>query len=504
VRARNRFPLRLLRPLCLTLALTGCAQAAGPALPAPRTSLAAVLDSITSTPPLNRTHWGVMVHDPAAGTTTLSLNADRHFIPASNTKLVVATVALGELGPAYRYETKLWAANSVSDSVVGELMLVATGDPTMSSRFLPDDFAALDSIAAGAAATGLRRVTGDLVIDASAFDEERVHATWEIGDLPFGYAAPVGAFAIGEGTFSIVRAPGDSVGAPARITVVGGAHLQPVAANVTTDTAGAPTRWQVDYIARGDSIRITGSLALDAAPDTVRLAVTDPVAYASRAFSHALQRRGIVVEGALRIVHDSAHAAALRSRAESGLHVVATYNSPAMADIVAAILQPSQNWIAEQVLKTLGALRRGRGTWATGLAIERRYLIERVGLDSLAFSLRDASGLSAQNLLTPRSIVQILQHARNAAWGGEFRRALAAPGLRGSTLATRLQGLEGRVQAKTGTITNVNSLSGFITADDGRELIFSIMTNGSGLPSATVRAAIDRLVLAIARQGEVR
>jgi D-alanyl-D-alanine carboxypeptidase/D-alanyl-D-alanine-endopeptidase (penicillin-binding protein 4) len=331
-----------------------------------------------------------------------------------------------------------------------------------------------------------------------------VNGAWEVGDLPFGYAAPIGAFAIAEGTFALVRSPGDSVGARARLSVIGGDHLQPVAADLTTDTAGARVRWQVDYMARNDTVYITGSIPLAASPDTVRLAVTDPVAYASRAFADALGRRGIVVGGDVRIVYDSARAAALRSRAESGLRVVASRNSPPLSDVVAAILQPSQNWIAEQVLKTLGALRRGRGTWATGLAVERRYLVERVGLDSLAFSLRDASGLSAQNLLTPFAVVRILEHARNAAWGGDFRSALAAPGLRGSTLASRLEGLEGRVQAKTGTISNVNSLGGFITADDGRELIFSIMTNGSGLPSPAVRAAIDRLVVEIARQGEVR
>lgn len=504
MRRRLRVPLRVLRPISLTIALAGCAQAAGPELPGPRGRLAVVLDSITSTPPLHRTHWGVVVHDPAAGRTILAHDADRHYIPASNTKLVVATVALGELGPAHRYETRLWAANRQGDSVVGELLLVATGDPTMSARFLPDDFAALDSLAAAAAATGLRRVTGDVIVDASAFDDVSVLGAWEVGDLPFGYAAPVGAFAIAEGTFALVRTPGDNVGARARVTVLGGDHLQPVVATVTTDTAGSATRWQVDYTARRGVIYISGSLPLGASPDTVRLAVSDPVGYASRAFADALARRGISVDGRLRIVYDSASAATLRSRAESGLEVVAVRNSPPMADIVAAILQPSQNWIAEQVLKSLGALRRGRGTWATGLAVERRYLIERVGIDSLAFSLRDASGLSAQNLLTPRTVVQILEHARNAAWGGDFRKALAAPGLAGSTLANRLEGLEGRVQAKTGTISNVNSLGGFLTTDDGRELTFSIMTNGSGLPSAAVRRAIDRLVTEIARQGEVR
>jgi D-alanyl-D-alanine carboxypeptidase/D-alanyl-D-alanine-endopeptidase (penicillin-binding protein 4) len=495
-------PAGVVRSLLLAVALAGCGTAAvRTEAPAPRDRLATLIDSIVSTPPLQRTHWGVYVHDPAAGSALLEYDARRHYIPASNTKLVVGTVALGELGPAFRYETRLSAAPGPADSIASGVLLVASGDPTLSSRFLPDDFAALDSLAAAAAAAGLRHIAGDLVIDASSFDDVRVLGAWEVGDLPFTYAAPVGAFAIAEGTFALVRIPGPTVGAPATVRVLGGDHLQPVRAAVVTDTAGARTRWEIDYLERRDTITIIGSIALGQAPDTVRLAVTDPVGYAARALADALGRHGIVLGGMIRVVTDSAEASAIRTRAAGAYRIVAIRRSPPMADIVAAILQPSQNWIAEQVLKTLGAERRGQGSWSSGLDVERRYLIDVVGIDSLAFSLRDASGLSAQNLLTPRTIVRLLEHARVAPWGGDFRRALAAPGLRGSTLSGRLEGLEGRVQAKTGTIANVNSLSGFLTTDSGRALTFSIMTNGSGLPAAAVRRAIDRLVMEIAREG---
>ena len=488
----------------LSAALAACAPAAPPVLPSPRPAAALLVDSIVATPPLDRTHWGILVHDAAAGERLLEHNAEHHFIPASNTKLVVAAVALGELGPAYRYETRLWALPGEADTIAASLVIVASGDPTFSARFLPDDFAALDSLAAAAATAGIRRVTGDLIIDASAFDDVRVHSAWEVGDLPWSYAPPVGAFAIGEGTFRVVRAPGHAVGAAGSVTVIGGDHLQPLSASVVTDTAGAPVQWRSQYTARRDTVFIEGRLPLDAPPDTVRLAVTDPVGYAGRAFATALARRGIVVDGGISIVRDSAEGIGLRTRARGSDRLLAARASPPLSEIVAAILQPSQNWIAEQLLKTLGAVRAGQGSWQTGLDVERRYLIDTVGIDSLAFSLRDASGLSAQNLLTPSAIVRLLEHARAAPWGGDFRRALAAPGLDGSTLASRLEGLEGRVQAKTGTISNVNTLSGFVTTDGGRELTFSILTNGTGLPASAIRTAVDRLVEALARHGGPR
>ena len=116
------------------------------------------------------------------------------------------------------------------------------------------------------------------------------------------------------------------------------------------------------------------------------------------------------------------------------------------------------------------------------------------------FNLRDASGLSAQNLLTPAAIVQLLEHARSAPWSAQFRAALAAPGMEESTLEERLLPLQGRLFAKTGTISNVNALSGYLVTDSGRELVFSILTNGTGLPSSRVRAAMDSVLTTIARE----
>jgi D-alanyl-D-alanine carboxypeptidase/D-alanyl-D-alanine-endopeptidase (penicillin-binding protein 4) len=169
-----------------------------------------------------------------------------------------------------------------------------------------------------------------------------------------------------------------------------------------------------------------------------------------------------------------------------------------MREIVARMLAPSQNWIAEQLLKTLGAEFGAEGSWRGGLAVERSYLIDVVRIDSGAVNLRDASGLSAQNLLTPAATVALLAHARSQPWGAAYRAGLPTPGTPG-TLSGRLRSLEGRVAAKTGTISNVNSLSGYLTADGGRELIFGVFTNGSGLPSALVRSAIDSVVVAVAR-----
>jgi D-alanyl-D-alanine carboxypeptidase/D-alanyl-D-alanine-endopeptidase (penicillin-binding protein 4) len=128
----------------------------------------------------------------------------------------------------------------------------------------------------------------------------------------------------------------------------------------------------------------------------------------------------------------------------------------------------------------------------------RRYLVEEVGVDSLDLRLRDGSGLSAQNVLTPRGQVRLLEHVRSGPWGDAYRAALAEPGEQGGTLENRLGGLQGRVFAKTGSLTNVASLSGYLLRPDGSTVIFSIMSNGSGLPGSRVQAAIDQVVRVLA------
>jgi serine-type D-Ala-D-Ala carboxypeptidase/endopeptidase (penicillin-binding protein 4) len=476
----------------LFILLTGCAaRAATPATPAPRQLLVRAIDSIADRPPLHRTSWGILLVDAATGAVVYERNAGKLFIPASNTKLAVAVTALGRLGPGYRYRTPLLAAGRDADSVAA-LVLRGRGDPTWSSRFHASAVVPIDSLASLVAASGVRRVR-DLIIDASWFGDELVNPTWEVADLPWQFAPPIDAAAAGEGVFRLVVEAGATAGEPASVRLLGGLP-QPLIADVETDTTGARATLVVDYTARRDTIYVRGGVGAGAA-DTSTLAQTQPARSVAEALADALRVRGIDV-AAVRVTRDSAEAAAL------GGATVAEWLSPPLSEIVSVIMRPSQNWVAEQVVKTLGAELGAAGSWRGGIAVETAYLYDVVGIDSGAVNLRDASGMSAQNLLTPGAAVAMLRHARVQPWAGVFRESLAAPGLAGSTLNSRLRPLQGRLAGKTGTISNVNSLSGYLVAASGRELAFAILTNGSGLPSTTVRSAIDDMVLAFARYAD--
>lgn len=510
-------------PLLLLPLTTGCATlfGSGPATP----SLREVVDSITTTPPLHRTHWGIEVWDAERARPVLRLNPEDHFVPASNNKLLVTAAALAELGPDWRYRTPLLVSGAPGDTAVAELVVVGRGDPTLSARFHPTEGAPLDSLADSVALAGIRRIDL-LAVDATYFDRELVHSSWEVGDLDWYYAAPVAAFGVAEGAIPIHIAPGSEPGAPAVVRIAGPEGRAVVQARVLTDTAGAEEDWSFERRPGTDTLLFSGVLPLDEEPDTVWVTPVDPALHAAVSLRTALVERGIRV-GPVRVEYGEAGAVRFEPSPERantaaqvagedamapaspadamvpdrGAHrTIATWTSPPMAEIVAAVLKPSQNWIAEHLLKTLGAEVEGEGSWDAGAEVERRFLFEEVGIDSGAIVIRDASGLSAQNLVTPHALIQLLEHARRQPWGPVYRAALAEPAREG-TLERRLEAFAGRLQAKTGTITHVNSLSGYLTTAEGHELTFSVLTNASGRPSSEVRAAIDAIAEAIARGG---
>ncbi|HUF13474.1 MAG TPA: D-alanyl-D-alanine carboxypeptidase/D-alanyl-D-alanine-endopeptidase [Longimicrobiales bacterium] len=492
--------------LFIGLTLFGCASGGGSRSEAGRPplllGLPGVVDSVRNTPPLDRMHWGVGAYDHRADRMLLRVNVDRHFVPASNMKLVTTAVALGRLGPEFRYVTTVHAEN-LQDGAASSLVVTGSGDPTLSARFHGEPLAALRMLADSIARSGVRRVDGPLVIDATYFDAQRIHPSWEVGDLDWYYAAPVGAFAIDEATMTLIVSPAAEVGQPGSVTALAPEGLIAIEDSLVTDTAFS--RNEVGFVRTPgtDAIRFTGRVPVNATPDTIHLPVHDPAAFAGQALMSLLRERGVEITGELIVVNaDSPVETAGRWNTQlARFQPVAAWASAPLRDIVEAILEASQNWIAEQLWKTLGAELGEAGAWEQGAEVAQRYLVDVVGIDSAAFHLVDGSGLSVQNLLSPDAIMRLLFHAGETDWGGIYRAAMAEPGEVESTLETRLVAYEGRVFAKTGTITHVNSLSGYLVAHDGREIIFSILSNGSGVPSSLVRGGIDRIVAVLAAVG---
>lgn len=468
-------------------------------------SLSKRLTRLLDQPPFDRHSWGVVVMD-TTGKVLFDRNASRLFIPASNTKLVVSATATAMLPLDQGVATSVYAAGPVdSGTVHGDLVLYGRGDPTMSRRCFDadtlrpgacetDPAARLNDLARALHARGIRTIAGNIVGDGSYFEPTLIHDTWETGDLFWWYAAPVSGLAFNDNSLDFHWGPGPTAGAPGVVTMApdfGDVTIE----NRTTTVPGDGTGLDIGRLGPL-SIWAGGALNLGDRVRTSFVALPDPNRYAASAFRDALARAGISVLGATESTTDSTRYAAARRTAP-----LAEATSRPLREWLVPILGPSQNLFAEMLLKQVGRRVAGEGSWRAGLRVERRFLIDSIGADSTQFSLRDGSGLSHVNVVSPMVFARLLLWLRKHPNFPAFERALPVAG-RSGTVRNRMIGtpVEGRVKAKTGSIFRVNAFSGYVTLPDGKTRIFSIQTNNHDLGGTAMIARIDSLVVAIGRK----
>jgi D-alanyl-D-alanine carboxypeptidase/D-alanyl-D-alanine-endopeptidase (penicillin-binding protein 4) len=500
--------LRKLAAVALAVCASSCASLGlGPGADVHR-----VLES----PGLRQMHVGVLAVDAESGRTLFALDEEKKFVPASNQKILVTAAAMSMLGPDHRFRTEAWATGPIIDGRIdGDLVVVGSGDPTLSHRYWESGTAALEALADSLRARGVVGIEGALVIDVSAWDSATVGPTWEVEDLRYAYGSTGGAFAIDEGEIEVVLTAGASIDDPATVTWSPVGTEGFVRSEVTTAPADSAGRVVPHYLPESRLLVLGGEIEVGAV-DTLRVAARDPVRQASAALAAAVEREGIEVRDGWRVrwANDGSDDAGPHGEGDGsdgggcaqrdlagcpGATLVAALESPRLVEIVEGILEPSQNWMTEQLIRALAAYFGEEGSWSVGVDLVEAFITEHVAVDTLDVAARDGSGLSAYNLVTPRALVRVLRYMHDGPYAAQYRAALAEPGEEESSLEERLLDLEGHLWAKTGTISNVNSLSGYLVREDGREVVFSILTNGSGLPSSYVRSAIDDIVRTLAR-----
>lgn len=443
--------------------------------------------------PLAHAHWGIAVWDLDEARWVLRHESDRYFVPASNLKLVVSATGLERLGPDYTWRTSVYGTAPVGPGGVidGDLVLYGRGDPNLSGRFAPSVTAIFEALADSLAARGLRRVTGALLADESLWDAEYVRGDWASYDLLWWYAAPVGALGFNDNSIDVHIHPAPRAGDPPRVTGEPESSFYTIENRAVTGPAGAPKTFDLTREPGTNHVVAYGTLPLDAEPDVEYFAVVDPAGWAATVFGEVLEGRGIEIDGPVRTISRTADSPV----AAGDTVALAAHVGQPLARVVDAILGRSQNWHAEQLLKTIGREVVGEGSWEAGLGVERRTLAG-LGVDTTAFLLRDASGLSSANLVTPEAVVGLLRAMRDRPGAAAFRDALPVAGESGS-LRRRFVDTPaaGRIRAKTGYIENVYSLSGYLTTLDGRDLAFSVIVNQTGGEGAV--SAIDRLIVGL-------
>ena len=499
--------MRVARVLLAVAALTACSPAGSTrpipaatpvqrALPDPgpgagdRAKLRAAIDSAIDAPKFANAHWGVLIVDPASGDTLYSRNAGKLFMPASNMKIVTGAAALAQLGADYQYRTTFVARGAVRDSTLrGDLLVIGRGDPTISDSMRKDAMIPLRELADSLRAHGIARISGRILAAGDAFLGPTLGFGWDWDDLDYAYGAGVDELLFNEGFATIVARGGARPGAPVSVETRPARRSPKVRVMATTVARAAAGSPAPKAIFRWDSIGggalVEGMIqAGDSTSDEVAFRLPD-ASYLD-ALGEALADRGIRIDG--------------RSIADTSLHgdTIFTTRSPPLREILPAMEKPSQNQIAEVLFKTMALERTGVGSADSG----RRVLEQQLaawGAKEGGYAIRDGSGLSRHDYLSPETIVRVLVAIRSDTAFRVFYDALPIAGVDG-TISNRMKGTaaEGNVHAKTGFVDKARSLSGYATTADGRLVIFSMLCNNWTVPTVDVEAVQNMIAARLA------
>jgi D-alanyl-D-alanine carboxypeptidase/D-alanyl-D-alanine-endopeptidase (penicillin-binding protein 4) len=512
-------------------------KAAGPVHKA--VTLDAEIRQILADPAVARAHWGISV-TTLEGNVVYALNDAEFFEPASNAKLFTTAATLALIPANATWTTTAVTSGTIdaSGTLTGDVRLLGAGDPTMSGRTYPwggkterpnPPLQALESMADQIVSGGVKTITGDVIGDDTWFVWERYGGSWAWDDLQWDYGAPVSALAVNDNVVYLnitpaapaaanAGAPAGSEGdtaqtAPMAIAWNPDVPYYKLENSLTAARAGEAAHPGIDRAPGSLAIRLFGSLSANGVHEG--LAVEDPAQFAATALRQMLLARGVTVTGTATAWHrlptdtkkyqeEVGQTVVLRPLAlttieppVTGLQVLATHVSPTLAEDVTVTNKVSQNLHAELYERLLGRLEGEDGTIAQGARVVRQFLVN-AGVDPGDFLFYDGSGLSPQDLITPRAATTLLVYAARQPWGELYKSTLPIGGLDGSLDGRFMGALKGKVFAKTGTLAEVNALSGYVKAASGRTLAFSVLCNDRQPTGDAARVALDRIVELVA------
>jgi D-alanyl-D-alanine carboxypeptidase/D-alanyl-D-alanine-endopeptidase (penicillin-binding protein 4) len=490
----------------------------------------AALDPIFDAPTWRNARWGVEVVDLATGEELYGRDTTKAFMPASNLKLYTTSAAVETLGADFRFQTNLYASGTTATKGVlrGDLVIVGSGDPSISGRYIQDmpTTAVLQKWAQAVKAAGIKRVEGSVVGDDDVFDDEGRTGSWQLDYYQEWYAAENSGLTMNDNCWDVTITPGRKVGEPAAIepllptkyvkfvnhittsaakprrgstTASNDAATSADVAAAASDTSGSEESSDppIEIIRELDhnEITLSGTIALGHEPYHDWGSIHNGTLFAATMLTEELQRQGIQVTGGAKDIDDldATKKAGLKAKRGTLIH---THVSPPLSRIIAMINKPSQNFYADQLLKSLGAQAYGRGSYENGRRAVRDFLTTAGVQQTLGLRMSDGSGLSRQDMVEPQMTIALLRKVASGPNAKPFEESLPIMGVDG-TLKTRLRGTPAykNVHAKTGTINGVRSLSGYVTTKGGRRLAFCMMANNFTVPTRAATDAQDKALL---------
>ncbi len=431
------------------------------------------IDDILSQEKLQRFHWGILVKTLDSQTTLYELNSQKYFIPASNVKLLTTAAALINFGANYQITTPIYGSGKFPNLTV--VKVVGQGDPTLTSE-------QLETLAKQLKTKGIRRID-NLIVQDNSLKHQSINPTWEWEDIQFYYAPTVNALILNENAVILTLKP-QELGQKLIIEWSDTFAAKQWEINNQTVTGQENTPYSVSINRNFEKplLTITGSLAINSDPDIFGMAVVNPGEYFLNSLQSYLQKEGIIVINSEVIYGDSTI---------DNLAKITEIRANSLQEIITKANQESNNLYAESLLNLLET-----NTSQNDSIDHLKKILNQLGLEPNLYHLKDGSGLSRHNLVTPEAFVNLLTLMTQTPAGNIYRDSLAIGGVNG-TLENRFRNtvIEGKIQAKTGTLSGTSSLSGYINPPNYRPLAFSIIVNQSDLPPSQLREVIDKIVI---------
>lgn len=446
-------------------------------------------------------HVGIHVASLKSKEVLFARNDTKSFVPASNMKIVSTAAAMDFLGADFRYTTTVFLDGLLKKSsgeFVGNVIIRGAGDPSMSQYFYPDPMSILHQWCDTFDSLGIRSIRGNIVGDDSYLEDEPWGEGWSWDDIPYSFSAQLSALSFNDNKVDIIAKPAFSLGQIADAMVIPTTNYVSVVNSVRTVPKDSANGINATRQAYSNVIYLSGTIAppADSTQEprrTSSVAVDNPTLFLVSLFKRTLSERGITVRGS---IYDAKQWDDKIAYTE--LRPVAYTTSPPLKDIIRNINTISNNLAAELVWRTAAKEFSGKGSAEKGEVLVQKFM-EKNGLSTKGMIVADGSGLSRFNIISPKHLVGILTAMHNSRNKAAFTRSLAVPGEKG-TLQSRLKNTIAAtaVKAKTGTLTNVSSLSGYITTRDQEPLVFSMIFNNYTVSSSIIRNIQDLVCMRLA------
>lgn len=437
------------------------------------TPLGTKLEAILQDERIDGAVTGVSIRKADTGEVIYSHLGDIRLHPASNMKLLTSIAALETLGKDYRFKTEVWTDGSVRGKVLqGNLYLKGKGDPTL----LKEDF---DQLAKDLKELGIDSIKGNLIADDSWYDDIRLSQDLNWSDESYYTGAQISALTISPnedydaGTVIVEVYPGSDAGESADVKLSPATDYVTIVNKAKTVAENETKSISIEREHGTNNIVIEGTIPIEASRSRSWVAVWEPTGYALDIFNKSLQEQGVTFIGDMKVK---------RGITPEKATLLTSKESMTLEELLIPFMKLSNNGHGETLTKEMGRVVYGEGSWDKGLQVIEEVVAD-LGVNPDTILLRDGSGMSHKNMIPANELTQLLYAVQDQSWFPEFEYSLPVAGISerlvGGTLRNRLTDVDtkGNVKAKTGSLTGVSTLSGYVTSKDGEELIFSIMIN---------------------------